>query len=177
MERFEVKRGLVKQVDSQGGLERLASEHFDEVHAGGGGGFGASFGMLKNISAHYSDDGKLVVEVDQLRGEELNALLESEGGRERAMESRRRWSEFLDAATGYNGKQRGDKAKEQTKKLTKSKAAIKMAHKIMSLSSSLSDEKIKSALELIAEIETKLDEGNATRAMSLSDKLNRLLGS
>ena len=33
MERFEVKRGLVKQVTAEGGLAALASRHFEVVEA------------------------------------------------------------------------------------------------------------------------------------------------
>ena len=35
MERFEVKRGLVKQVTADGGLAALASKHFETVEADG----------------------------------------------------------------------------------------------------------------------------------------------
>ena len=51
------------------------------------------------------------------------------GGREIAMESRKRWSTFLDEVTGYNAKQRSDKAKENAKKFSKAKGAIKVAQK------------------------------------------------
>ena len=177
MERFEVKRGLIKQIDVNGGLVVVATEHFEGVKSDSEGGVSASFGMLKSINAKYSAEGKLVVDVVQLKGEELSAFLNNEGGRELAMESRNQWSKFLDVATGYNSKQRGDKAKENSKKISKSKSAIKMAHKFMELSTSLTDETKQAAYELIADIESKLEQNNATRAMSLSDKLNKMLGS
>ena len=65
------------------------------------------------------------------------------------MESRKRWSGFLDEATGYNAKQRGDKAKEEAKKFSKAKSAIKMAHKSMELMKNLDQATIDQANELI----------------------------
>ena len=125
MEKFSVKRGLVKQMGGNAGLAKLATQYFDDVSANSEGVFTASFGILNMVSGHYSPDGKLSVDVDQLKGDSLSELLSSDGGREKAMESRKRWSGFLDEATGYNGKQRGDKAKEEAKKFSKAKGAIK----------------------------------------------------
>lgn len=173
MERFEVKRGLIKSIGG-GGLSRLAAEHFDGVVADADGGFIASKGIMTKVQAHYSDDGKLVVDVEQMKGEELGDFLSKDGGREAAMESRAAWSAFLDAATGYNPKQRGDKAKEGAKKVSKSKSAISMARKFMEISKKVTDEQKATAEDLIAQIEEKLEEGNGTRALSLSEKLNKL---
>ena len=124
MERFEVKRGVIKQCGGNAGLAKLGGEFFENVSSGVDGGFTASFGILSKVSAHSSDDGKLIVDVEQMKGSDLEAVLNSDGGREKAMESRKRWSGFLDQATGYNSKQRGDKAKEAGKKISKSKSNI-----------------------------------------------------
>ncbi len=110
-----------------------------------------------------------------MKGTELEAVLSSDGGREKAMESRKRWSSFLDQATGYNSKQRGDKAKEAGKKISKSKSNIKLALKLMEMSTSMDDATKEQANVLIAEIEQKLEEGNGTRALSLSEKLSKLV--
>jgi CRISPR/Cas system-associated exonuclease Cas4 (RecB family) len=67
----------------------------------------------------------------------------------------------LDEATGYNGKQRGDKAKEEAKKFSKAKGAIKMAHKSMKMSSKLTDELRDKALGMIAELESMIEAGDA----------------
>jgi hypothetical protein len=91
------------------------------------------------------------------------------------MDSRRRWSGFLDYATGYNGKQRGDKAKENAKKASKAKNGITSAKHFMKMSKNLSDEKISQAELLIKEIEHELEMGNNTRAHSLSNKLKKVL--
>ena len=175
MERFEVKRGLIKTINSEGGLKSLASKHFENVNDTEKDGFSASWGLMTQILAHYDDDGKLVVDVLQLKGTDLQNFLEKEGGREAAMESRKRWSAFLDDSTGYNAKQRGDKAKENGKKVAKAKSGINMARKLMELSSKVTDEMRAQAEEMIEEVEQKLEEGNATRALSLSEKINKML--
>mgnify|MGYP001351866955 CR=1 FL=1 len=175
MERFEVKRGLVKTINSEGGLISLANKHFENVKSSENDGFLASWGLMTEIEAHFDEEGKLVVDVQQLKGVELQNFLEKEGGREGAMESRKRWSTFLDDSTGYNAKQRGDKAKENGKKVAKAKSGINMARKLMQLSSKVTDEMKAKAEEMIAEVEQKLEEGNATRALSLSSKINKML--
>lgn len=175
MERFEVKRGLIKTINSEGGLKSLANKHFENVNDTEKDGFSASWGLMTQILGHYDDDGKLVVDVLQLKGTDLQNFLEKEGGREAAMESRKRWSAFLDDSTGYNAKQRGDKAKENGKKVSKAKSGINMARKLMELSSKVTDEMRAQAEEMIEEVEQKLEEGNATRALSLSEKINKML--
>ncbi len=177
MERFEVKRGLIKIITSEGGLRALANKHFTNVKDAENDGFMAGWGLMTSINAYFDDDGKLTVNVQQLKGMDLQNFLEEEGGREKGMESRKRWSAFLDDATGYNAKQRGDKAKENGKKVAKAKSGIKMARKLMELSSKVTDEKRAKAEEMIAEVEQKLEEGNATRALSLSEKINKMLES
>ena len=101
MERFAVKRGVEKSIGGNAGLAKLAAQHFENVQANAEGEFQASFGLLSNISGSYTDQGKLQVDVVQLKGSDLEAFLSADGGREQAMESRRRWSSFLDEATGY----------------------------------------------------------------------------
>jgi len=164
METFEVKRGVVKEIGGNAGLAKLATEFFENVEVDADGNFSASFGIMTRVTGVYTEDGKLQVDVDQLAGKDL------------AMDSRQRWSSFLDQTTGYNGKQRGDKAKEAGKKISKSKSAINMARKFMDMSSNVTAEQKQQAEDLIAQIEEKLEEGNGTRALSLSEKLNKLFG-
>jgi len=175
METFEVKRGLVKSIGGNAGLAKMATQYFDDVQVDTEGIFTANFAILKHVECSFNEKGKLEVEVDQMKGSDLGDFLESDGGREKALESRKRWSNFLDAATGYSPKQRGDKAKEAGKKLSKAKSAIAMARKLMSISEKMGDNTKAEAGVLIAEIETKLAEGDGTRAASLSEKLNKLL--
>ena len=174
METFEVKRGVMKSIGGNAGLAKLATEFFDNVEVDADGNFTASFGIMTRVSGVYTAEGKLKVDVDQVSGKDLSDYLSKDGGREKAMESRKRWSAFLDQTTGYNGKQRGDKAKEAGKKISKSKSAINMARKFMEISSNVTDEQKEQAEDLISQIQQKLDEGNGTRALSLSEKLNKL---
>ena len=161
MEKFSVKRGLIKQIGGNAGLAKLATEYFDNVNVNSDGEFTASFGILTKVSGQFDSDGKLAVDVEQLKGEALSDFLSSDGGREQAMESRKRWSGFLDQATGYNAKQRGDKAKEEAKKFSKAKSAIKMAHKSMEMSTKLTEEVKEKALLMIAELESMIESGDA----------------
>ena len=172
MERFAVKRGLIKSMGGNAGLAKLATAYFDDINVNAEGVFTGSYGLLVKVEGSYDDAGKLAVDVVQLKGAELGAFLESDEGPQKAMESRRRWSGFLDEATGYNAKQRGDKAKEDAKKLSKAKSAIKMAHKSMELMKNLDQSTIDKAHELIALLEEKVASGNPpseTQVKKLND--------
>ena len=104
MERFAVKRGLEKSIGGNAGLAKLAAQHFENVQANSEGEFEASFGLLSSIKGSYTDQGKLMVDVVQLKGSDLEDFLSQDGGRESALASRKRWSAFLDEATGYTAK-------------------------------------------------------------------------
>ena len=134
--------------------------------------FTGSFGLLVSVQGSFDSAGKLTVDVQQLKGQDLADFLDGEGGREQAMESRRRWSSFLDEATGYNAKQRGDKAKEEAKKFSKAKSAIKMAHKSMELMKNLDEATVEKANELIATLESSIESGtppSETQVKKLND--------
>jgi len=167
-----VKRGLVKSMGGNAGLAKLATEYFENINVNADGEFTGNFGLMVEVRGAYDDEGKLAVEVQQLKGDELVAFLDSAGGREQAMESRRRWSAFLDEATGYNAKQRGDKAKEEAKKFSKAKSAIKMAHKSMEMMQDLDPAVIETANMMIADLEATIDSGKAptdTQVKKLND--------
>lgn len=174
MERFEVKRGLVKSMGGNAGLARLATEHFNDVEVNAEGVFTASFAILTSVTAQYTDNGKLQVDVEQMKGDDLTNFLSQDDGRENAMQARIRWSNFLDKATGYSAKQRGDKAKEQAKKFSKARSAIKMAHKSIEMSATLTQETIDQAHAMIAELEKMIGEGVAPSEGKVK-KLNDLL--
>ena len=172
MERFAVKRGLIKSMGGNAGLAKLATQYFENINVNSDGVFVGSFGLMVKVEGSYDDGGKLAVDVEQLKGADLAEFLDAEGGREQAMESRKRWSAFLDDATGYNAKQRGDKAKEDAKKISKAKSAIKMAHKSMEMMKNLEQETINKANELIASLESVLESGNLpseTQVKKLND--------
>jgi len=167
-----VKRGLVKSMGGNAGLAKLATEYFENINVNADGEFTGNFGLMVEVRGAYDDEGKLAVEVQQLKGDELAAFLDGAGGREQAMESRRRWSAFLDEATGYNAKQRGDKAKEEAKKFSKAKSAIKMAHKSMEMMQDLDPAVIETANMMIADLEATIDSGKAptdTQVKKLND--------
>ena len=170
METFEVKRGLPKKLASEGGLVGLASKHFDSVD-GQGDAFSGSHGIMTNITGEYNSMGKLVVDVSQ----ELPDF-DDPDAMTVAMDSRRRWSAFLDEATGYNSKQRSDKSKEWLKKASKAKSSITQARKFMEISTNLSDEVSAQAESLIEEIEAALAAGDNTKAAGRAEKLGKLLG-
>ncbi len=159
MERFAVKRGLIKSMGGNAGLAKLATSYFENINVDADGVFTGSYGLLVSVTGSYDDAGKLAVDVVQLKGGDLANFLDSDDGREKAMESRKRWSGFLDEATGYNAKQRGDKAKEEAKKFSKAKSAIKMAHKSMELMKNLDQATIDQANELIAMLEEMIEAG------------------
>jgi hypothetical protein len=172
MERFAVKRGLIKSMGGNAGLAKLATKHFENINVNADGVFSGSFGLLVKVEGSYDDAGKLAVDVEQLKGADLAAFLDLENGREQAMESRKRWSAFLDEATGYNAKQRGDKAKEDAKKLSKAKSAIKMAHKSMEMMNNLDQATVDAAHEMIANLEATMEAGNLpteTQVKKLND--------
>ena len=100
MERFDVKRGLVKQVSENGGLSGLAREYFDEVNDNGDNSFIGSHGVMTTIEANYNEKGALIVDVTN-----VPPNFEDPDAVKAAMEDRKRWTSFLDAATGYNSKQ------------------------------------------------------------------------
>ena len=103
MERFDVKRGLVKQVTSNGGLAVLARDYFDNVEDTGDNSFNGSHDIMTSIVASYNEQGALIVNVTNIPPD-----FEDAEAVKSAMEARKNWTLFLDAATGYNSKQRGD---------------------------------------------------------------------
>ena len=170
MERFEVKRGLIKQVTADGGLASLASKHFEVVEANGENSFTGSHDIMTSIEAHYSDKGALIVDVTN-----VPPNFDDKDAMARAQDTRKRWTTFLDESTGYNSKQRGDKAKEWAKKASKAKSAVSAARHFMNMSQNLSDDVKTQAEDLIAEIETALEDNDNTRAAGKGEKLNKLL--
>ena len=170
MERFEVKRGLIKQVTAEGGLAALANRHFEVVEADGDNSFTGSHDIMTSIAGHYSDKGALIVNVTNVlpNFDDADAMA-------RAQDTRRRWTTFLDQSTGYNSKKRRDKAKEWAKKASKAKSAVSAARHFMGMTHNLSDEVRVQAEDLIAEIEAALEDKDNTRAAGRGEKLNKLL--
>jgi hypothetical protein len=173
MERFAVKRGVIKSMGGNAGLAKLATKFFEGINVDADGVFTGSYGLMVRVQGSYDSSGKLAVDVEQLKGADLANFLDSENGPAQAMESRKRWSAFLDEATGYNAKQRGDKAKEDAKKIAKAKSAISMAHKAMDMMKYLDQGTLDEAHQLIASIESVLEDGELP-SETVVKKLNDL---
>jgi hypothetical protein len=169
MERFDVKRGLVKQITADGGLAVLAKKYFEVVKDNGNNSFSGSHDIMNSIEANIDESGALVVNVKN-----MPPNFEDPEAMKIAQDSRRRWTLFLDEVTGYNSKQRGDKAKEWGKKANKAKSAISQARHFMKLSTSITDDTRSTAESLIAEIEIALENNDNTRASGRGEKLSKL---
>ena len=112
MERFDVKRGLMKQINADGGLAALAAKYFENVEANDDGSFTGSHDIMTSIEGRFSETGALVIDVKN-----VPPNFDDPEAMKIAQDSRKRWTQFLDEATGYNSKQRGDKAKEFSNKI------------------------------------------------------------
>ena len=168
MERFDVRRGMVKEVNTNGGLGELARDFFDDVEVIGENSFRASHGIMTAIDSKY-ENGALIVDVTNVPPD-----FEDPDAMEAAMDARKRWTNFLDQATGYNSKQRGDKAKEWAKKAAKAKSAISSARHFMEMTEGLSEDKVTQANALINEIEALLNSNDNTKAAGRAGKLNKM---
>ena len=96
MERFDVRRGLVKEVGESGGLAKLAEEFFDTVEETSKESFSASHGVMTSIEASYQN-GALIVDVTNVPPD-----FDNPEAMKSAMDDRKRWTLFLDTSTGYN---------------------------------------------------------------------------
>ena len=170
MERFDVKRGVVKQVSAEGGLAALASRYFENVESSDDNSFAGSHDIMVEIDGHYDDKGALFINVRN-----VPPNFDDPEAMKTAMDSRRRWIVFLDDATGYNSKQRGDKAKQWGKKASKAKSAVSAAHHFIKMASDLSADIEAQAQAMITEIEEALEANDNTRAFGRGEKLNKLL--
>ena len=170
MERFDVRRGLVKEVEGNGGLAKLAEEFFDTVEETSEASFEASHGIMTSIEASYQS-GALIIDVTN-----VPPNFDDPEAMKSAMDARKRWTSFLDKATGYNSKQRGDKAKEWAKKAAKAKSAISASKHFMEMSDGISEEQTSKANSMIEEIESLLESNENTKAAGRAEKLNKLFG-
>jgi hypothetical protein len=112
MQVYEVKRGLPKKTD----LKALLAQHFGTARENDGWAQ-ASFGAMPVIKAKYENE-KLVVDT---QNDPTLAPRVAKGDQEAmkvAMDTQRRWNDFLLNATGYDAKMRGKKAQEAVKKAT-----------------------------------------------------------
>ena len=168
MERFDVRRGVIKEVGENGGLSELAKEFFEKVEKTSEESFEASHGVMTSIVGRF-ENGALIVDVTNVAPD-----FDDPESMKSAMDDRKRWTTFLDKVTGYNAKQRGDKAKEWAKKAAKAKSAISSARHFMEMSDSVPADKVEKAESLINEIESLLEANENTKANGRAEKLNKL---
>jgi hypothetical protein len=168
MERFDVRRGVIKEVGENGGLSELAKEFFEKVERTSEESFEASHGVMTSIVGRF-ENGAFIVDVTNVAPD-----FDDPESMKSAMDDRRRWTTFLDKVTGYNAKQRGDKAKEWAKKAAKAKSAISSARHFMEMSDSVPADKAEKAESLINEIESLLEANENTKANGRAEKLNKL---
>ena len=168
MERFDVRRGVIKEVGENGGLSELAKEFFEKVEKTSEESFEASHGVMTSIVGRF-ENGAFIVDVTNVAPD-----FDDPESMKSAMDDRRRWTTFLDKVTGYNAKQRGDKAKEWAKKAAKAKSAISSARHFMEMSDSIPADKVEKAESLINEIESLLEANENTKANGRAEKLNKL---
>ena len=168
MERFDVRRGVIKEVGENGGLSELAKEFFEKGERTSEESFEASHGVMTSIVGRF-ENGAFIVDVTNVAPD-----FDDPESMKSAMDDRRRWTTFLDKVTGYNAKQRGDKAKEWAKKAAKAKSAISSARHFMEMSDSVPADKVEKAESLINEIESLLEANENTKANGRAEKLNKL---
>ena len=90
-----------------------------------------------------------------------------------AMEDRKRWTTFLDKATGYNSKQ-GGQGEGMGQEAAKAKSAVSSARHFMEMSDSIPADKIEKAESLIEEIESLLKKMRIPRPKGNQRRLNKL---
>ena len=115
-------------------MAKMATSYFENINVDSEGVFTGSYGLLVSVQGFYDENGKLAVDVVQLKGADL--------------------ADFLDSDEGPQ------KAKEEAKKFSKAKSAIKMAHKSMELMKNLDQDTIDQAHTLIASLEEMIEAGN-----------------
>lgn len=65
MERFDVRRGVIKEVSGEGGLSALARRYFEQVESTGENSFSGSHGIMTSINGSY-EGSALMIDVTPL---------------------------------------------------------------------------------------------------------------
>lgn len=112
MQEYEVKRGHAKKTD----LKQIFELSFGEYQEQDGWLVG-KYGAMPLVKAKYLPDGsKLVVDTQMDPAVAQRAARGDTEAAKLAMETHRRWNDFLETATAYDAKTRGKKAQEAAKK-------------------------------------------------------------
>ena len=111
MRSYDIKRGHWKKLEN-GGLRKKLVETFgdasddDDWHV-------ASYGALRQITVRLVSKSEI----------ELDTQLDADATPEVATDTHQRYNKFLKMVTGFNAKQRADRAKAKAKAEAKAKAA------------------------------------------------------
>lgn len=111
MQTYPVKPGHAAKVDFAMVFDACFDSHKKE-----GDWYSTSFGSMPQIKARY--EGKKELQVDTVTDKSF-AVKVAQGDKQAmqvAMDTQRRWNEFLEAVTGYDAKQRSKKIQEMAKK-------------------------------------------------------------
>ena len=115
MQSFEIKRGHGKSLED-GGLKGMMEDEFGEVEIPENSIFIASFEALKSIRVEYMSNTEIRVETET----DIEATPES------SLEAHQAYNRFMQTVTGFNAKQRVDRAKAKAKKEAKAAAEREM---------------------------------------------------
>ncbi len=178
MELFDVARGRRKETSGNGGLAGLLGE----IYAGSA----ASVEILNadpdnvvlcdpdylpRVHVHYDARGLLAVD-----GEQIKPDFNDKEAMQRAMASRGRWTGFLDQATGYDAKKRGDKAKERVKRRAKAMSRINEWRGFLEKISGIDDKVRADGDDYAAQIEEALADEDIGTAHRFAEKLAKMMG-
>ena len=115
MQSFEVKRGHGKTLED-GGLKNLMEEQFGSVDNPEESIFNASFKALKTITVEFRSIKEIGVETET----------DNEASPEDSLAAHQAYNRFMESVTGFNAKQRVDRAKARAKKEAKAAAEKEM---------------------------------------------------
>lgn len=104
MRAYEIRRGHYKNLEGDK-LQKLMETLFGTVHKEGEW-LVASFGALKSVKCRLEGTDKVWVDSETDRSADMGVAQQTMGV----------WNDFLEAATGYDAKQRAKKAQEAAKK-------------------------------------------------------------
>ena len=178
MEQFDVARGLIKKITENGGLMEVMQRHFNDVDGSQVTEFESMNSVLleepaylPNVRVSYTERGLL-----QVDGEQAKPDFSDSDAVRRAQMSRAAWTSFLDEATGYDGKKRGDKAKERVKRRAKSLSRVNEWSSYIEKVSDLGADVLEQGRVLVEEIESALSDEDISKAFGRSEKLSKLMG-
>ena len=115
MQTFEIKRGHGKTLED-GGLKNMMEEEFGSVKNNDESTFNASFKAIKSITVEFRSIKEIGVETET----------DNDASPEDSLAAHQAYNKFMQNVTGFNAKQRVDRAKARAKKEAKAAAEKEM---------------------------------------------------